>query len=223
MQITETSADGLKREIQVVLGAQELTERRDQRIDELKGHGPDQGLPQGQGAVCAPAKVYGRQLMAEVLQAAVEESSQKALADRDERPAGQPKIDFPEDETLMESVVEGKADLSYSMSYEIIPKFDVVDFSTIELERLTSDVEAEEIDKAIKQLAERNVTHERDRRRLRQDGYKLKIDFVGRIDGEQFEGGSAEGIELLSARVALSRASKSNWSGPRPAKSARSK
>jgi len=197
MQITETSADGLKREIQVVLGAQELTARRDKRIDEIKDTVQIKGFRKGKVPAAHLRKVFGRQLMAEVLQDAVEESSKKALDDREERPAGQPKIDFPEDEKLMETVIDGQADLAYSMSYEIIPKFEVVDFSTIELERLVSDVEGDEIDKAIKQLAERNVSYEAVEEEAAADGYKLKIDFIGRIDGEIFDGGTAEGIELV--------------------------
>lgn len=197
MQITETSADGLKRELQVVLGAQELTERRDKRIDELKDTVQIKGFRKGKVPVAHLRKVYGRQLMAEVLQAAVEESSQQALTDRDERPAGQPKIEFPEDEEAVETVISGQADFSYSMSYEIIPKFDVIDFSTLELERQVSDVEDEEIDKAIQQLAERNVSYEPSETEGAADGHKLKIDFVGTIDGEEFEGGTAEGIDLV--------------------------
>jgi trigger factor len=197
MQITETSADGLKRELQVVLGAQELSERRDRRIEEMKDTVQIKGFRKGKVPVAHLRKVYGRQLMVEILQTAVEESSQKALEDRSERPAGQPKIDFPEDEKVIDTVIEGKADLSYSMSYEVIPKFDVLDFSTLELERLTSDVEDDEIDKAVKQLAERNVTHELSETEAAADGYKLKIDFEGKIDGELFEGGTAEGIELV--------------------------
>lgn len=197
MQITETSADGLKRELQVVLGAQELTERRDKRIDELKDTVQIKGFRKGKVPVAHLRKVYGRQLMAEILQDAVEESSRQALDDRDERPAGQPKIEFPEDEKLVETVIDGQADFSFSMSYEIIPKFDVVDFASLELERLVSDVEDDEIDKAIKQLAERNVTYEPSETEPAADGHKLTIDFVGRIDGEEFEGGKADGIELV--------------------------
>lgn len=197
MQITETSADGLKRELQVVLGAQELTERRDKRIDELKDTVQIKGFRKGKVPVAHLRKVYGRQLMAEILQDAVEESSRQALDDRDERPAGQPKIEFPEDEQLVETVIAGQADFSYSMSYEIIPKFDVVDFASLELERLVSDVEDDEIDKAIKQLAERNVSYEESETEAAADGHKLTIDFVGRIDGEEFEGGKADGIDLV--------------------------
>ena len=196
MQVTETSADGLKREIQVVLAASDLTERRDERIEELRGQVQIKGFRRGKVPTAHLRKVYGKQLMAEVLQSAVEESSQKALEEREERPASQPKIDFPEDEKLMEQVVAGETDLAYSMSYEIIPKFDVVDFSTLELERLTADVDPEEVDKAIQQLAERNVSYEATEAAA-EDGYKLTVDFVGKIDGEAFDGGTAEGVELV--------------------------
>lgn len=197
MQITETNAEGLKRELQVVLAANELSERRDKRLDEIKDTVQIKGFRKGKVPLAHLKKVFGRQLMAEILQTAVEESSQKALEDRAERPAGQPKIDFPEDEALIETVIEGKADLSYSMTYEIIPKFDVVDFSTLELERLVSDVEDEEIDKAVQQLAERNVGYEPTETGEAAEGFKLKIDFVGTLDGEAFEGGTAQDVELV--------------------------
>ncbi len=196
MQVTETSADGLKREIQVVLAASDLTERRDERIEELKGQVQIKGFRRGKVPTAHLRKVYGKQLMAEVLQSAVEESSQKALEEREERPASQPKIDLPEDEKLLEQVVAGETDLTYLMSYEIIPKFDVVDFSTLELERLTADVDPEEVAKAIQQLAERNVSYEATEAAA-EDGYKLTVDFVGKIDGEAFDGGMAEGVELV--------------------------
>lgn len=196
MQVTETSAEGLKREIQVVLDAKDLTERRDERIEELKGQVQIKGFRRGKVPAAHLRKVYGKQLMAEILQTAVEESSQKALKEREERPASQPKIDFPEDEKLMEQVVSGESDLTYSMSYEIIPEFEVVDFSTLEFERLTADVEAEEVDKAIQQLAESNVSYEATEDAA-EDGYKMTVDFAGKVDGEPFEGGSSEGIELV--------------------------
>ena len=197
MQITETNAEGLKREIQVVVGAQELTERRDKRLDEIKDTVQIKGFRKGKVPVAHLRKVYGRQLMAEILQDTVEETSQKALDERDERPAGQPRIEFPEDEKVVETVIAGEADLAYSMSYEIIPKFEVVDFSTIELERLVSDVDDAELDKALQQLAERNVAYEPSETEAAADKHKLKIDFVGTIDGEAFEGGTAEDIDLV--------------------------
>ena len=196
MQVTETSAEGLKREIKVVVNAAELTERRDKRLDEIKDTVQIKGFRRGKVPVAHLRKVYGRQLMAEVLQQAVEETSREALTERGERPASQPEIDLADEENQIEPVIKGEADLAYSMSYEIIPKFDIVSFESLELEKLVSDVEDSEIDKALEQLAERNVSYE-----ATQEGAgekdKLKIDFVGRIDGEPFEGGTSDDIELV--------------------------
>ncbi len=197
MQVTETSAEGLKREIQVVLGADELTGRRDKRIEEIKDQVQIKGFRRGKVPAAHLKKVFGRQFMAEVLQEAIEESSRQALDDRGERPALQPKIDFPEDDNTIETVMAGKSDLSFQMSYEIIPNFTVVDFESIELERLVADVESDEIDKAVDQLAERNVNYEAVSDEEAVDGYKLTIDFEGKIDGEPFEGGTSEGIDLV--------------------------
>ena len=200
MQVTETTSDGLKREIQVILNASELNERRDKRIDEIKDQVQIKGFRKGKVPVAHLRKVYGRQFMVEVLEQAVEESSKQALSDRGERPAAQPKIELPEDQKEIETVIEGGADLSYSMSYEIIPAFELIDFATISLERFKVDVPEEEIDNAVNRLADENVTYEASETALADEGDKLKVDFVGRIDGEAFEGGTAEGVELVIGR-----------------------
>lgn len=197
MQITETNTDGLKREIKVVLGASELSERCDQRLDEMKDQVQLKGFRKGKVPKPHLKKLFGRQVMAEVLQQAVEESSRKALTERNERPAAQPTIDLPQDEGEIEGVIAGNADLAYSMSYEVIPPIEVVDFSTIELEKLVSDVEDTAIDEAVADLAKRNVAYEPQEGHEAADGDKLKIDFVGKLGDEEFEGGTAQDVELV--------------------------
>lgn len=200
MQVTETSTDGLKRTLKVVVGANELSERFTSRLDEVKGTIQLRGFRKGKVPVGHIKKVYGRSLMAEVLQDLVEKSSQQALTDRQERPAMQPQIAFTEDKDELEQVMEGKADLAYTMSFEVLPKFDLVDFSTLKLEREVVEVEDEMIDKAVADLAERNVTFEIEEGRVAAEGDQLKIDFVGSIDGTPFEGGTAEDVELVLGR-----------------------
>ena len=197
MQVTETSSEGLKREIQVVLAATDLTQRCDKRLDEIKDDVQIKGFRKGKVPKLHLKKVYGRRLMLEVLQEAVEESSQKALTDRNERPVGQPEIALPEDQTEIESVVTGTKDLSFSMKYEVIPPIELVDFASLEVERLVTEVDDEALNSALEDLAERNITHAADEAAEAGDGDKLKIDFVGRIDGEDFEGGTAEDIDLV--------------------------
>ncbi|HWV80156.1 MAG TPA: trigger factor [Hyphomicrobiaceae bacterium] len=200
MQVTETSSDGLKRTLKVVVGASELADRFTTRLDEVKDTIQLRGFRKGKVPVGHIKKVYGRSLMAEVLQDLVEKSSQKALEDRQERPAVQPEIAFSENKDELEQVMDGKADLAYTMSFEVLPKIDLVDFSTLKLEREVVEVDEETIDKAIADLAERNVTFEVEEGRVAAEGDQLKIDFVGSIDGTPFDGGTGEDVEIVLGR-----------------------
>ena len=197
MQVSVTSAEGLKRTLKVVIGQGELGERFSSRLDEVKGTIQLKGFRRGKVPPNHIRKVYGRSLMAEIVQKAVEESTEKAIAERQERPAFEPRIEFPEDKDEIERVMEGQGDLAYSVSFEVLPDFKVTDLSTIELERLAADVPAEDVTKAIESLAARNVTYSPDESRAVEEKDQVVIDFVGRIDGVEFEGGKAEDAPLV--------------------------
>jgi trigger factor len=200
MQVTETSTDGLKRTLKVVVGANELNERFTSRLDEVKDTIQIRGFRRGKVPVGHIKKVYGRSLMAEVLQDLVEKSSKQALTDRQERAAMQPEIAFSEDKDEIERVMDGKADLAYTMSFEVLPKIDLVDFSTLKLEREVVEVDDETIDKAVADLGERNVNFEVEEGRVAVEGDQVKIDFAGSIDGTPFEGGTGEDMEVVLGR-----------------------
>ena len=197
MQVTETVSEGLKREIQVVLPADVLNQKCEQRLDEIKDDVQIRGFRKGRVPKVHLKQDYGRRLMLEVLQQAVEESSKQALDDRNERPVAQPEIALPEDQAEIDSVVSGSKDLSYSMTYEVIPAIDLVDFSTISVERLVAKVDDAAVDEALQDLASRNKAYNADPEAVAEEEDKLKIDFVGKIDGEEFEGGTAEGIDMV--------------------------
>ncbi|MEZ5843449.1 MAG: trigger factor [Hyphomicrobiaceae bacterium] len=203
MQVTETSSEGLKRQVRVVVGATELAAKRDERIDEIKDRVQIKGFRKGKVPVAHLRKVYGRSMMAEVLQQTVEESSRKVLTDRNERAAVQPKIELPEDQAEIEKVIDGRSDLAYSMSYEVLPPIAVVDFSTLKLERLVADVDDAAVEDALKQIAERNTSFSAEDGRAAQTGDKVKIDFAGKIDGEPFDGGTAEGVDLVLGQASF--------------------
>lgn len=200
MQVTETSTDGLKRTLKVVVGAGELSERFTSRVDEVKDTIQIKGFRKGKVPVGHIKKVYGRSLMAEVLQDLVEKSSKQALSDRQERPAMQPEIAFSEDKDEIEQVMDGKADLAYTMSFEVLPKIELIDMTTLALEREVVEVDDETIDKAVAELVERNVSFEVEDGRAAGEGDQLKIDFVGSIDGTPFEGGAGDDMEIVIGR-----------------------
>jgi trigger factor len=197
MQVTEANTEGLKRTLKVVVGADELGRRFSERLDEIKDRVQLKGFRKGKVPVPHLKKMYGRSLMAEVLEQTVKETSSKAIADRNERAVMQPSYTLPEDEKEIERVLEGKADLAYSMTFEVLPSFDLVDPKTLKLERLRADVEPGAIDKAVEQLVERSITFTPEEGRAAASGDRITMDFVGRIDGEAFEGGSSEGTKLV--------------------------
>lgn len=199
MQVTETVSEGLKRELKVVIGASELNERMNNKLGELKDKVHLKGFRPGKVPVDHIKKVYGRSAMAEVLQEAVEQSSSKVMEGRDERPAFRPAINFENEETVLERAMAGAADLEFTMVFEVLPKIELADFKTLEVEKPVAEVGDEEINKAMERLQEAYVTYEA-KEGPAEDGDRITADFVGKIDGEPFEGGSAEGAHVILGR-----------------------
>lgn len=197
MDVSVTSSEGLARTIKVVIGQSELGQRFSTRVDEVKDTIQLKGFRRGKVPVNHIKKMFGRSLMAEVVQKAVEETSSQVIVDRKERPAFQPKIDITEDKDEMERVMAGSADLAYSMSFEVLPEIQVADLSTLQLEKLVADVPPEAVDEALGKIAERNVKFELEDGRAGGDGDQLTIDFVGRVGGVEFEGGKGEDMPLV--------------------------
>ena len=160
MQVTETQSDGLKRQLKVVVDANEIEARFAARLDELKDRVQLKGFRKGKVPVQHLKRVYGRSVMGEVLQQTIEEKSRAAISDRNERPAFQPQIELTEDQQEIEKVMSGQADLSFDMSFEVLPEISLMDFSKLSLERPVADVDDKAVDEAISQLVERSVSYE---------------------------------------------------------------
>jgi trigger factor len=197
MQVTETLADGLKRELKVVIGQGELGERFAARLGEVKDTVQLKGFRKGKVPTAHLKKLYGRSVMAEVLQTMIDETSRKAISERNERPAQQPAINLSEDKEEIERVLTGQSDLAFTMSYETLPKIAITDLTALKLEREVADVADEAVNKALDELIERAVRYEVETERSAGEGDRVSIDFVGSIDGQEFEGGKGEGVELV--------------------------
>ena len=197
MQITETTSSGLKRELKVVVGQNELEERFTSRLDEVKNNIQLKGFRKGKVPVAHLKKLYGRSVMAEVVQQAVEETSRKVFEERNERPAHQPNIDFTEDKDEIERVLAGQGDLAYTMSFEILPQITMTDLSKLQLEREVADVPDDAVQKAIDDLVERSIRYEAEAEHPAGKGDRLTIDFTGRIGSEEFEGGKGGDVQLV--------------------------
>jgi trigger factor len=198
MQVTETLSEGLKRQLKVVVGAKELSERLEKRVDELKGRANIKGFRPGKVPASYIKKMYGRSLMAEVLQEAVTETSRKALEDRAERPAFNPDIKLGEEnQEQIEKIIAGDADLAYDMNFEVIPKIDLADLSGLAIERPVAEPADEDIADNLKRILDANREFVAADDRVAQTGDRVIIDFLGMIDGVAFEGGAAKDAAVI--------------------------
>lgn len=196
MQIVEKSGEGLSRVYGVTVPAADLAERLDARITEITPQLNIKGFRPGKVPPAHVRRVHGKALMAELVEQAITESTQKVLEENKLRPAGEPDLKPDGD---LQDVVDGKADLSFEIALEIMPEFEPVDPATLELVRPVYKPGDDEVDEALAELAKQNRSFEpRTGKTVKaKDGDQLTIDFVGKIDGEAFEGGSAEGAQLV--------------------------
>lgn len=193
MNVTETRSEGLSREFQIDVTAAEIDERVITKLEGMKGQIHIKGFRPGKAPVSYLKKAYGKSLRGEIVQELITETSSKALEERDLRAAQQPKIDFV---APVEDTIEQGTDLSYKMEVELMPDFEPVDFSTLKIEKPVAEATDDDIAQALDNIAEQQKTYET-KDGPAEDGDQVKINFVGRIDGEPFEGGSADDMPLV--------------------------
>lgn len=199
MQVTETLSQGLKREFKVVLPATDLATRLEGQLSELQAKARINGFRPGKVPVAHLKRLYGRSVMTEVVQEAVNEAHRKIIEDNALRPAAQPKFDFPGEQDELEKAFEASADFAFTIAMEVLPKIEVGGFDDVEIVRLGAEVADSEVDEVLKRLADQNrtFTPKEGEDAVARTGDKATIDFVGKIDGEAFEGGSGEGVDLV--------------------------
>lgn len=195
MQIVEKSGEGLSRVYGVTVPVADLTEKLEARIAEITPTLNIKGFRPGKVPQAHVRRLYGKALMGEVLEQTISETSQKVITDNNLRPAGEPDLKPDGD---LNDVIDGKADLSYELALDLMPDFTPVDATTLELKRPVYEPADAEVDEAVAELAKQNRTFEtRTGKTVKaKDGDMVVIDFVGKLDGEAFAGGSATDAEL---------------------------
>lgn len=189
MQVTETKSESLKREFQITLPAADLTARIDDRLAEVAKTAKIPGFRPGKIPPAVLKQRYGDSVMGEVLEKAVNETSGEIMKEREIRPAMQPKIEITK--------FEKGSDLEYTMAVELMPDIDPGDFSKIKLERLVTKVDEGEVEETLKRMASAQKASDPAKEgKKAETGDVAVIDFVGSVDGTEFEGGAGEGYEL---------------------------
>jgi trigger factor len=195
MQITETVSEGLRREYKIVIGAADLDAKLTVRVEEMKPQVHLKGFRKGKAPVSYLKKNFGKSMMGEIVEAAVSESSQKAIADNALKPAFQPQVELV---STMEQVIDGKSDLEFTVKVDLMPEFDLVDVSKLKIEKLVAEVTDAEVDEAVKKLAEQTRTYSaREEGEGAEKDDAVTMDFVGSVDGEEFPGGKADDFRLV--------------------------
>jgi trigger factor len=183
MNVTETSAEGLKREFKITVPASEVEEQITKKLGEIARVVRIPGFRPGKVPLPLLRKRYGPAVRGEVLESAVQDSSAEAMRERNLRPAMPPRVELV-------SADEG-TDLEYKMSLEVLPDMPEPDFGSLGLERLVPELPDEDIDKALERLAEQQRKTEPVERPA-ETGDILVADMVGHVGETEIPGSRGE-------------------------------
>ena len=189
MQVEQVAAEGLRREFKITVPSGEIEDRVRTRLERMAKTVRLPGFRPGKAPLPLLRKQYGRAILGEVLQEAVDEGSQRTIGENDLRPALRPQIEVT-------SFDEGK-DLEFGIKVEVLPEVPTVQLGGISLTRLVAETPADKVEEAIANFAKARQKFEAPAEpRPAQDDDQLTIDFEGKIDGVAFEGGASKGFPL---------------------------
>jgi len=191
MQIVETTNEGLKRAYTVKIPAKDIEARIDAEVKKVAPQVRMPGFRPGKVPANLIKKMHGEALHSDAFNTAVRESVDQLMRDKKLRPALQPKVD------LGEGYAQGK-DAELSVELEVLPEIETPSVEGLKLEKLTVPVSDARIDEALTTLAGNQKSYtDAPKTKKSAEGDQLIIDFTGRVDGTEFEGGKAEGAPLV--------------------------
>ena len=192
MQVTETLNEGLKRGYAITVTAAELDAKVNAKLEEARPDIEMKGFRKGKVPMSLLKKQFGPRVLGEAMQESIDGAMGEHFEQSGDRPAGQPQVKMTNEDWK-----EGD-DVNVEMTYEALPEIPDVDLKSIELERMVVKADDAAVTEALENLAE-TAQDFKDRRKgsKAKDGDQVVIDFVGKIDGEFFDGGSAEDYPLV--------------------------
>jgi trigger factor len=192
MQVTETLNEGLKRGYNIVVSAAELDDKVNEKLVEAQPEIEMKGFRKGKVPMALLKKQFGQRLLGEAMQESIDGAMNQHFEDSGDRPALQPQVKMTNEDWK-----EGD-DVHVEMSYEALPAIPEVDLKSVELEKLVVKADDAAVEEALNNLAETAQDFKARRKGSKaKDGDQVVIDFVGKVDGEEFEGGSAEDYPLV--------------------------
>ncbi|MBY6092699.1 trigger factor [Maritimibacter alkaliphilus] len=191
MQVTETLNEGLKRGYQITVTAAELEAKVQDKLTEAQPEIEMKGFRKGKVPLALLKKQFGPRLLGEAMQEVIDGAMSEHFETSGDRPALQPEVKMQDGENWNEG-----DDVVVDMSYEKLPEIPEVELKSITLEKMVVKADDAAVDEALKNLAE-NVKDFETKDGAAEDGDQVVFDFLGKVDGEAFEGGAAEDYPLV--------------------------
>ncbi len=192
MQVTETLNEGLKRGYAITVTAAELDAKVNEKLTEAQPEIEMKGFRKGKVPMALLKKQFGQRMIGEAMQEAIDGAMNEHFENSGDRPAMQPDVKMTNEDWK-----EGD-DVAVDMSYEALPEIPEVDLSGVTLEKLVVKAEDEAVTEALENLAQNAQEFEaREEAAASEDGDQVVIDFLGKVDGEAFEGGAADDYPLV--------------------------
>ena len=189
MQIEELLNDGLKREFKVIVPVKELNERLDKILIEYRTTATIKGFRPGKAPLSLLKRMHGERAQGQVISEAMQDSSTKLFEDKDIRPALRPEVDMGD--------YEDGTDLEYTLKVELLPVVDVEHFKAPALDRWVAEVADTDLDAALERIAGQQKSFKKAAKTAKSaDGDAVLMDYIGRVDGVAFDGGTAEDHQL---------------------------
>ena len=192
MQVTETLNEGLKRGYSITVTAAELDSKVNEKLTEAAPDIEMKGFRKGKVPMALLKKQYGQRVLGEAMQESIDGAMNDHFEASGDRPALQPQVKMTNEDWK-----EGD-DVNVEMSYEALPTIPDVDLKSISLERMVVKADDDSINEAMANLAE-TAQDFKDRRKgsKAKDGDQVVMDFLGKVEGEAFDGGAAEDYPLV--------------------------
>ncbi|BDY15635.1 MULTISPECIES: trigger factor [Sulfitobacter] len=192
MQVNETLNEGLKRGYAITVTAAELEAKVNEKLAEAQPEVEMKGFRKGKVPMALLKKQFGQKVMGEAMQESIDGAMQEHFEKSGDRPAMQPDVKMANEDWK-----EGD-DVEVTMTYEALPEIPEVDLSSITLEKMVVKADDAAVEEALANLAETAQDFEaREEGAKAEDGDQITFDFLGKVDGEAFEGGAAEDYPLV--------------------------
>jgi trigger factor len=187
MQVSVETTQGLERRLTITVPAESIDSQVKSRLQQLAKTQRINGFRPGKVPVSVIKKRYGQAVRQEIAGEAMQRNFYEAIVQEKITPAGMPNFEMKTD-------VDGQ-DLEFVAAFEVYPEVEVKDVEKIEVEKPVVEITDADLETMMETLRKQHATWKEVKRKSKKDD-RVTVDFVGTIDGEEFEGGKAENFEL---------------------------